>query len=828
MMTAEKPLSEERIRTEFLRTGEASRALGERTALVDRLVTEAGAACLLPSMPEGIALLAVGGYGRRQLFPYSDVDLLLLVESDQSATAARDAISDFLQRLWDAGLRVSQSVRTPSECAELHDRNAELNISLLDQRFLTGDRKLYARVTERLPRFVHGNRAALFRNLSRLTRERHARYHDTFYHLEPNIKEGPGGLRDYQLVRWLTQIRQPGEAPEPAPELEQSQRFLTRLRCCLHYQAGRDQNVLSFQAQESAAEHWGCPDPAAWMRDYYRHARAVSGAALRLLDTAEAQASSLFSQFRDWRSRLSNAEFTVSRERLHFRSPLQLEADPELLLRMFEFVARHGVRLSLEAEQRIAARLPQLARWFSHSRRLWPALHALLALPHAPLALRAMHDTGALVALFPELRQIDCLVVRDFYHRYTVDEHTLVAIQTLCELRDTPDPARRAYADLFSELDDPATLIVALLFHDAGKAPAGGPHVQASVAAAESAMQRIGAPVRERETVRFLIGRHLDLSAAMHTRDLYDPATARELAHRVGTVERLKALTLLTWADISAVNPAAMTRWRAEQLWQLYLVLYNELTRELESERIAAEPAASPEAAAFLEGLPTRYLRTHTPVELEAHVALDQAASRRGVAMALDRFESAWRLTLVAADRPYLFASLAGTLSAFGLNILKAEAFANRRGAVLDTFTFVDPARSLDLNPTEVDRLRAMLDRVVLGKADVRQLLQNRPKPSPPSRHARVPASVSFDGEASGSATLIQIVAEDRPGLLYDLATAISGEGCNIEVVLIDTEAHKAIDVFYVTFEGGKLPAEVRERLGGALRRACQGVEPLS
>ncbi len=319
----------------------------------------------------------------------------------------------------------------------------------------------------------------------------------------------------------------------------------------------------------------------------------------------------------------------------------------------------------------------------------------------------------------------------------------------------------------------------------------------------------------------FLIGRHLELSAVLQSRDVFDPQTIRDVAHRVETVERLKALTLLTYADISAVNPIVMTPWRAEQLLHLYLMVYNELTRELDAERIEALPSGPPERVQFLEGFPTRYLRTHSDAEIDEHMAMKERSRERGVAVDIRRLESAWQLTLVARDRPGLFASVAGTLSSFGINILKAEAFSNRRGLVLDTFTFADPLRNLDLNATEADRLRSIVDRVIAGKADVRELLKNRPKPAPPSRRARIPARVTFNSEASNSATLIEIVAEDRPGLLYDLASAISLHGGNIEVVLIDTEAHKAMDVFYVTAEGKKLEAAKQQLLAEALEKAA-------
>jgi [protein-PII] uridylyltransferase len=360
-----------------------------------------------------------------------------------------------------------------------------------------------------------------------------------------------------------------------------------------------------------------------------------------------------------------------------------------------------------------------------------------------------------------------------------------------------------------------------MLFHDSGKGSPGQGHVDGSVRLAGMAMARIRMPAQDRETVLFLIQRHLDLSLAMQSRDVFDPQTIRDVANQVETVERLKALTLLTYADISAVNPQLMTPWRSQQLWQLYLMVYNELTRALESDRIETVPAGPPERVAFLQGFPTRYLRTHTEAEIDGHMALEEHSRKRGVAVEIRKLESAWQLTLVAGDRPGLFASVAGTLSSFGMNILKAEAFSNRRGLVLDTFAFADPNRTLDLNPTEVDRLRATADRVIGGKIDVRELLRSRPKPTLPSRKARIPATVSFDSEASRTATLIEIVAEDRPGLLYDLASAISSNGGNIEVVLIDTEAHKAIDVFYVTADGRKLTPEKQQVLGESLRRAC-------
>src|ERR1035437_3985795 len=387
--------SASRIRRQFLASGDALTALAERSAEVDRLVMDAAQRPLFPGVTGSAAVLAVGGYGRRQLFPYSDIDVLLLFPSERPLVAAKEAISAFLQHLWDAGLRMSHSVRTPDECVEVHDSNTELNISLLDQRFLTGDRTLYAGLADRLPRFIHANRDALVRNLAQLTRDRHTKYAGTFYHLEPNVKDTPGGLRDYQLVCWLGQLRD--GAADPTAELREAYRFLARLRCYLHIQTGRDNNLLTFDAQDALAEHWHLPGAAQWMREYYRHSRAIYRAAIRQLEAGEGQASSLFAQLRDFRSRVSNAEFSIHRERVHFRAPQRLDVEPELALRLFEFVARHGVRLSAEAEQRLEARLHRVPG----DPRLFPPLYRGRAHPgHAAKPVGPAHRGRALAPQF--------------------------------------------------------------------------------------------------------------------------------------------------------------------------------------------------------------------------------------------------------------------------------------------------------------------------------------------------------------------------------------------------------------------------------------------
>jgi [protein-PII] uridylyltransferase len=793
------------IEQQFLATGDALEAVRSRSEEVDQAAVSLFHRVFGAGKASGLALLAVGGYGRRELFPHSDVDLLFLVEKQAAAAAAKETIAVFLRDLWDAGMHASHSVHTPSECATLTPGNTELSISLLDRRYLAGDRTLFERLDERLPDFYKREGPAVLRELAQLTRSRHAKHGHTIYHLEPHVKDAPGGIRDLHLIGWIGGLVHAVPADSEA-EREAARRFLFGVRCRLHYFNERDSNILTFEHQERIAGD----DPAGWMRDYYRHVRVVHRVASRLLEETATAPHSLFAIFRDRKSRLSNADFAVARGLVFVRHADALDRDPSLMLRLFEFLARHGVPAAPETERRVA----RAVSGFQPPDPLWPAVAAILRLPHAYQALTTMRETGLLARLFPEYEHIDCLVVRDFYHRYTVDEHSLRTIKHLHELRAVQDPLTRHFAVLLEETEQPELLYLALLLHDVGKG-SGRDHIDEGLELAESAMTRLGVPERDCEMVRFLIRHHLDMSSTMTRRDLADPATARAFAERVGTLEHLRKLTLLTYADIAAVNPEALTPWRKDLLWQLYVATHNQLTREMEAERIDAGPV-------FLQGLPTRYLRTHTPQQIQEHANLEQYYRQRGVAVSLSRRHSLYELVVLAQDRPFLFASIAGTISSFAMNILRAEAFSNKQGMILDTFVFADPSRNLELNAGEADRLRLTLEHVLLGKIDVRELLQKRPAPAS-WRRPSVDRQIAFDNQTSPNSTLFHVIAEDRPGLLYDLASTFSFNRCDIDVVLIDTEGHKAIDVFYVQSAGAKLPADRASAICRELELACDG-----
>jgi [protein-PII] uridylyltransferase len=807
------------IEQEFLAAGDALTVQSGLTQAVDEIATGAYAAAIQPVLPEGAAMLALSGFGRRDLFPYSDLSILILLETESPWVSLRDVLSEMVRQLWDSGLRVNHAVRTIAECLDVREENTDLRIGLLDQRFLAGDQRVHAQFENRLPAFLAKHGQKLSQHVCQQARLRHARYQNTIRHSQPNVKDTPGGLRDVSLIRWLAKLG--SERPHPLDQLNQAAKFLSAARCFLHFRARSDRNVLDFEAQHSL-----CGQPFArgksrteWMREYYHYAGLVSNEARRALDVTEKVESSLLGNFREWRSRLSNSDFTVSRDRLLLRNPGQIDGDPPLVMRLLEFIARHDIAPSADTERRLQAARPALAAYCAERRPLWAAVKAVLALPHSGIALRTLQNTGLLAAVFPEWTHIENLVIADSEHRYTVDEHTLTAVERANELRANADPSRQRFSQLLSEIDNPAVLIFALLYHDTGQDTESSQSCPASAARAREASMRLEMSTDERSDVEFLIQHQADLSDVMSGRDVDDPATARFLAERAGTIERLKLLTILTYADQSAMGSEAMSAWRIEQLWRVYQITRQELTRELETDRIQDVPRTFPGHADFIKGLPVRYLRAHSPSEIEAHLQLYELSRPTGVAVQLDRIEGAYRLTVVARDMPFLFASFAGALSSFGLDILKAEAFSNAKGLILDTFVFADPRRTLELNPPEVDRLQDLMRRVALGKTDGQRLLRNRGQVDPKKRSME--PQIQFDSEACETATLVEIVAEDRPGLLYSLATVFSSTACNIDVVLIDTKGHRAIDVFYVAHDGRKLSPEMQGMLKQKLLAVC-------
>jgi [protein-PII] uridylyltransferase len=841
----------ERIRKLFESGASAQETLRQLCELADGTIKKVFAE--LQSIKDGgyqgLALLALGGYGREVLFPYSDLDLLFLFANEKIEEESRQVIAEFSRMLWDLGFRVSSAGRTIDECKKIEQDNAEFHLAMLDRRYLDGDKALFEKLDTKVLSVAEKQaRPFLLVELQRLTRDRLGRYGNTIFHLEPNVKDAPGGLRDFHSTLWMRQLagdrRDPRFSPVNEDELTRNAvEFLSAIRCFLHYSNGRNDNTLTYELQAQAAERsLGIDDnlrrnAAEWMRLYFRHARTLNRQLLRYVDQRPPVTLSL-------RQRLMNAAigpkteaqtgkpFTVRDGLLEITGEQQF-ADRSVTYSLLTEAARTGLPLSRDAERSIAYILshPELPQ--RNSRITWPVLSEILGADFPGVALRPMHRLGLLIEVLPEFRAIDSLVVRDFYHRYTVDEHSLRTIEHLQELGDPQEPLGKAFTPLWRTVDRRDLLILSLLLHDVGKGMPVENHVTGSLQALEIASDRLKLSAEEKAEVHFLIEHHLDMSATVQRRDIFDPATVSGFAAIVNTNERLQRLCLLTYADIHAVNPEALTPWKAEMLWQLFVATSNHFSRTLDRDRLHASDEAplleqvraqaggadKNEIERFLDGFPRRYLAAHSAAEIAEHFALYRKLGSEPVQTEIKKTQHAYVLTLLSADRPALFATIAGVLAAWGMNIVKADAFANAVGVVLDTFHFVDLHRTLELNPEEITRFQQSIADVLNGKQPLEPLMKGRQAASiarPPK--VVVPTAINFDDGSSDHCTLVEIVTQDRPGLLYGIWSALARLACNIDVALIDTEGQKAIDVFYLTAQGKKLTPQKQELLREVLQ----------
>src|ERR1039457_831836 len=352
-------------------------------------------------------MLAAGAYARGQTFPYSELDIVLLLESAKHSDALKDLLPGFVRMLWDAGLRVNSATLTVADCLEAIERASLPGLSLLERRLLAGDRAVEEKLEGKLPAALASHSQKISQSLCQLARERHARYRNTPLHATPDVAEGPGGFEDLRLIDSLAILK--AEREEPGADLIGARALIASARCFLHYSAGCDRNILDFESQESLARQPFARGSASsgWMGEYFQSARTIFNEARRAIEGTEKSQSSLLESFREYRSRLSNQEFTVSRERLLLRNPAELASDPALVIRMLEFIGRHGVMPAPETERRLEASREAFAAWCAQPQPLWTALKSTLQCPHAGMVLRSLEATGLLRSLFPEWGFID-------------------------------------------------------------------------------------------------------------------------------------------------------------------------------------------------------------------------------------------------------------------------------------------------------------------------------------------------------------------------------------------------------------------------------------
>ncbi len=816
---------------ETFRSGYSGRVDALVQQLAESARTHSGAA---------MSICALGGYGRRSLCLHSDIDVLILFEDAMGSSEER-FVGALLQPLWDLGLTVGQHVRELHEFAEpatLDLGNVEFLLALLDLRFIAGDERLF----QRLDGWVRGlgadNRRRLLDALLQLVDDRRAPFNETVYQLEPDIKSAPGGLRDIAATRHIRLLKPGGtdtELDRAARQLDDAEDFFQRVRSILHLESGRDVNVLTHELQEKVAEMFGCEGRQSQQRvetlmgEYFRHARSSSRALDRVRRAATPQGGMSV-------SRHVGRHFEITAEGVRFLDLTRAASRPSLWLELFRIALSNGCAVSEQAltciEQNIDRYAPDDFMATDGDRQLVRSM--LYPRPGLYARLTEMHDCGLLDRVFPEFARIHGRVIRDFYHKYTVDEHTLLAIRGVESLWNPANPSQQRFNSILQELHAPELLTLALLFHDVGKWR-DTEHVQESVQLAQSMLDRLELPTDARRTVEFLIRNHLLMSQVAFRRDFDDPHVVKQFADLIGSEERLKLLCLMTIADVGAVNPDVLTPWKEDLLWRLYVHAYNRLTLGYADELLQKDPAGlsvvvagrpdditEAELTTFLKGLPRRYLTLFGLASIYRHVRLARGIHKDEVHAFLERHGEVWELTIVTLDKPFLFSNISGVLSYFGMDIHRGQAMTTPEGLVLDVFQFADEGGFLRLNADAPGEISRMLENVVAGSIDVPTLLRGKLQ-SLLYRNRRhgVPV-VRFDNDHSRKYTVLELVADDAPGLLYRISRVISGCGCDVDLVLISTEGKKAVDVLHITKQGKKLTESEQVSLREGLERMLE------
>ncbi len=796
---------------------------------------------------EGCAVVALGGYGRRELNPGSDIDLMFLYPR-RADTYVGAVLRQVLYALWDLGFTVGHSARSLADAVRMLETDLTACTAMLEARFLAGNPAVFAAFQERLWRSLQGRRVQQYvtEKLAEQAR-RHAKYGGSVYVQEPNIKEGPGGLRDFHVAVWITRARHHVKDLTAWADLQllaanqvthclEALDFLLRVRSDLHYLLRGKHDVLSLPVQAQVAADLGYQDGDVvagierFMREYYLRAGTLHQLATQIIDRCLDRPGSPVEAMMDkLRARDIGDDFVARNRQIHVppapRNPF--EEDPVRLLKIFWYAQEMGYELSPEAKDAVRAHLHLIDDAFRASNR---ALGAFLAVLRAPRGvartLRLMHQLGVLTAYIPEFSRIACLVQFDYYHRYTVDEHTFVLLDVLEALRDTEDPRLQEFRRIAAELRKADVLKWAILLHDIGKGEGQG-HVDRSAQLAHTLLTRMGLPARDIADIVFLIAHHLAMAHIAERRDLDDERMIIDFARQVENEELLRMLYLLTYLDINAVGPQVWTDWKGTLLWELFIKTHTILTRGVpegeEEQRRARDLRAAIIAelerefgadlvAAHLNLMPVRYVLTTSPAKVGEHLKLiDRVRKGELVALHWTAYPLAGysELLVCAPGAPGRFSNVVGTLTANGINILSAQLYSRADGVMIRTFQVSDGRGAALDNEMTWQRFRQDLRAVMLGQLHVRDLIRTRrrdllAKPMP--RPHEIQTRVEFDNVVSDRFTVIDVRAQDRLGLLYLIASTLSGLDVDVSLAKIATEVDQAVDVFYVTEkDGGKV-----------------------
>jgi [protein-PII] uridylyltransferase len=824
--------------------------------------------------PTPLTVIALGGYGRRELNPFSDVDVMFLHDKNRGniSAYAKQVIEQILYLLWDVGFKVGHSTRSIAEAVDLANTDMLTKTAMLESRSLAGDGRLAARFRTAFRQYcVRGYEREYVELRMQDQATRHAKFGDTVYVQEPHLKNGCGGLRDYQNLLWMTFFKEGalttthlvGKDWLSEPDLrriEAAYDFLLRLRTDLHYATGRATDTLHFNVQDQVAARLGYAQKRgtlrqeAMMKDYYEHTRNIFRVTERITEQfASGRSSSTTRSLFSFLPRLKSSEeklgrFRIRQGQLFAQSSDIFEKAPDAMMEVFEVAQRRRLELSPDLSDLFTRNLGLITGAFRGRKEPREIFQRIVSRKgEVGRVLRMMHRVDFLGRYVPEFGQLTCLVQHEFFHRYTADEHTLVCIDKLDAVMQTEDPKFRSYRRLFENLADPFVLYLALLLHDTGRAVGARPHSEASALFAQGAAARLRLITAQRRSLVLLVDHHLTLSNMAQQRNLDDPETAVEFARIVRDQPNLDALMLLTLADGQGTSADAWSDWKETLVWELYQSTTQYLSDQeafyeqtkIEREQLQASVTGNlgaefaEEVEAHFEVMPDNYFRAFTTDEIVSHLKLFRRFLENlyvrdepplAPAVAWEEFPEHGHsiASFCAWDGQELLAKIAGAFAVVPLNILSADIYTRGDNVVLDIFRVCDP------------RFRAVTDKrdKALVESTLRAALADEPFDFAPlleaarrrialhSRHGLdFPTRVTVDNKAHPAYTLVQIQTPDRLGLLYELLSAFGEENVSIALSRISTEKGAAIDTFYVADRDTRAKITDSARIAGLLQR---------
>ncbi|KGM88154.1 UTP--GlnB (protein PII) uridylyltransferase, GlnD [Roseovarius mucosus DSM 17069] len=817
-----------------------------------------------PTEAERIAVFAVGGYGRGEMAPHSDVDLLFLTPY-KITPWAESVIESMLYMLWDLRLKVGHASRTIRDCLRLGAEDYTIRTALLENRFLAGEGDLAEKLNQRLWDDLFKGTERAFAEAKLAERDARHEKQGERYMVEPNVKEGKGGLRDLQSLFWIAKylhrVRDVSElvalgmfTPEEFATFAKAENFLWAVRCHLHLIIGRPNDQLTFDMQVEVAQRMGYKDTAArrgveiFMQDYFRHATAVGDLTrifLTKLEATQIKSEPLLQRLLRRRKTLKEGYVEVH-GRLGIVDPKGFLGDPLNLLRLFEEALRTGLLIHPDAMLLVSANIGLIDERMRND----PAAQKLfldLLLKHGnpERALRRMNELGVLSAFLPEFEPIVAMMQFNMYHHYTVDEHIIQCISHLAQIeRRELIEELPVSSSILKEGINRRVLYVALLLHDIGKGREED-HAILGARIARRVGPRLGLKPREVDTVEWLVRYHLLMSDMAQKRDIADPRTVRDFAKAVQTRERLDLLLLLTVCDIRGVGPGTWNNWKAS----LLRALYRQTRRAMEGglEDLNREQRGSDAKRNLREALPgwdakdlKHETSRHYPpywqgLHVTAHVVFARLLHNLhedeiAIDLAIDEDRDATRACFALADHPGIFSRLAGALALVGANVVDARTYTSKDGFATAVFWIQDA----DGHPFEADRLprlRNMIQKTLKGEVVPREAIKSRDKLKKRERAFRVPTHITFDNDGSEIYTIIEVDTRDRPGLLYDLTRTLAANNVYIASAVIATFGEQVVDTFYVKdMFGLKFHSESkRAALERKLRAAiAEGVERAS